>query len=66
MSNVILNCEDSLMDVIELDVIYWHTILVLLSNQKHEKIRTLTFTLLKNFFVSLIIYYKIIIDVLHY
>lgn len=51
MSNIILNCEDSLMAVIELDVIYWQTILVLLSNQKHKMIRTLIFTLLKNFLV---------------
>ncbi|KAI1732503.1 beige/BEACH domain-containing protein [Ditylenchus destructor] len=51
MSNVVLNCEDPLMTVLELDVLYWQTILVLLSNQKYSKIRTLTFALLKNFFL---------------
>uniref|UniRef100_A0A915DQP9 Uncharacterized protein n=1 Tax=Ditylenchus dipsaci TaxID=166011 RepID=A0A915DQP9_9BILA len=51
MSDIVVNCSDSLMAVVELDVLYWQTALVLLSNQKYSKIRTLTFMLLKNFFL---------------
>ncbi|KAH7728112.1 beige/BEACH domain-containing protein [Aphelenchoides avenae] len=51
MGEVILNCQDQLMAVLELDIVYWQTILVLLSKQKYVKIRTLAFTVLKNFFL---------------
>ncbi|CAD5235429.1 unnamed protein product [Bursaphelenchus xylophilus] len=49
MAEVILNCNDSLMAVLQLDLIFWPAILVQLTNQKHTKVRTLTIVLLKNF-----------------
>ncbi|CAD5228314.1 unnamed protein product [Bursaphelenchus okinawaensis] len=49
MAEVVFNCNDSLMAVLQLDIIYWPAILVLLTNQKHTKVRTLTIKLLVNF-----------------
>jgi len=52
MSDIVLNSDDALMKLIEDEVLHWQTILVLLSKQTYPRIRVLTFTLLKNFFVS--------------
>uniref|UniRef100_A0A914YCW7 Lysosomal-trafficking regulator n=1 Tax=Panagrolaimus superbus TaxID=310955 RepID=A0A914YCW7_9BILA len=51
MCHILLACEDSLMAVIELDVITWKTIIVQLTNQTHLRIRNLIFLLLQNFFL---------------
>lgn len=51
MCNIVLSSEDSLMAVIELDVLSWKTIVVQLTNQSHPEIRNLVFLLLQNFFL---------------
>ena len=58
MCNVILSCEDSLMAVIELDVLSWKTIIVQLTNQSNQEIRNLIFLLLQNFFLRCADKYK--------
>ncbi|KAI6205345.1 Lysosomal-trafficking regulator [Aphelenchoides besseyi] len=49
MAEIVWTCEDSAMAVIQLDVICWNSILVLLTNQKYLRIRSLIVALLKNF-----------------
>ncbi|KAI6209440.1 Lysosomal-trafficking regulator [Aphelenchoides besseyi] len=49
MAEIVWTCEDSAMAVIQLDVICWNSILVLLTNQKYLRIRSLIVSLLKNF-----------------
>ncbi|KAE9551367.1 hypothetical protein FO519_005421 [Halicephalobus sp. NKZ332] len=58
MCNIILSCEDSLMAVIELDVLSWKTIVVQLTNQYDKNIRNLIFVLLQNFFLRCAEKYK--------
>lgn len=45
-------CEDAVMTSLELDVIRWHTLLMLLTGQHYLRTRTAIVELIKNFFVG--------------
>ena len=49
MCEVVVNADDSLIAALENGVLHWQTIIVLLSNQRSTRLRTLTFSLLRNF-----------------
>jgi hypothetical protein len=51
MVDVVLNASDELVASLESAcVLHWQSILVLLSNQSYGRLRSLTFSLLRNFF----------------
>uniref|UniRef100_A0A7E4VZY1 Non-specific serine/threonine protein kinase n=1 Tax=Panagrellus redivivus TaxID=6233 RepID=A0A7E4VZY1_PANRE len=50
LCNIVLCSDDALIAVLELDVIYWKSILVQLTNQSHPNMRNQIFVLLQNFF----------------
>uniref|UniRef100_A0A914I680 Uncharacterized protein n=1 Tax=Globodera rostochiensis TaxID=31243 RepID=A0A914I680_GLORO len=51
LCEVILNSDDSTIATLEVNVLNWQTLLVLLSKQRFQQLRSFTFTLLKNIFL---------------